>query len=1207
MPIFEVQTEEIERLDNIRFGEFMNRLLRAEGSSVGISQDNIETTVRQYEHDDGIDARVNGASGSEWIPDGFSVWQFKSSDLEPRKIRKEFQKPAVQEAVSAGGTYCLVIGKSLTTTKQRNRKEELDRLFAAAGITPHRYRLYTADQLARWASQYPSFALWFGHPVGALTGWEKWASNSQFQTLFCADEQRSQIMEDCRRYLQKDSNFIHVRISGRPGVGKTRLALEICRENGLQNRVIYADCPQAIPHDFWTWLEKNNQANAVLVVDECDYKVADHFAVRAKRCNGRVRLLTIGPANGDISFLPLGFYKLEILPNDIIVELLKKNFSALPREAVLYVVRLSSGYVKLAFLIAEAIERFPEIVTARDLVRTLDIKNLLQKIVPDDGAGKVLRGMALLSRVGWEEEVSMEGKALMEFMHLEWGEAQSYVGSLLRKGVLAKSGRYRYVTPHLLAVWFAAELWEDRCEDIINNLFAKLTTWQARRALLARLRDIGDEESARYVCEKLLGPDGLFRTLDDLDSDRTAEIFAILAEAHPQSGLRVLERLISGLPRDNLLGFKHGRRRIVWALEKLAWLPETFFGAARILLALAEAENESYANNATGIWKGLFRVHLGGTAVPFFERLILLDKALTSESVERQVLAIQAIAQALEIHEVRTAQGEQQRGRLVPPEWRPASWEENQKVRRAVLERLNRAMTAAEPKVREVAKRTMLESGRNLVRLGLADELIDHICKFLVSRECLKYETLNLIDSVLEFDAEWLTPEQKQKFEKLRDQLRGQSFSERLRRWVGSWTWSDRRRVYGIAPDEVKEDPFFSLAEEAMTNPALLERELPWLSSDEAENVCYFARPLGELDREWRWWDAIELAVRASKNYTLASCYLWGQVAAGRTTRRNQILDSWVNDPSMGMVLLDAVWRAPVDDGDVWRLIDAVKKGHLLPERLGLLLYGETLKVFSKTAMRDLLATMLESKVSTALISALKMVEHRLHFFPQENEYWEQFAWEVLSETAALCVQGTDKFYWKKVAQRYVSKKPSGMVELILKFFDSEAGPLIREDEITELLEEATKLAPEETWRKIGDKLLLGDRGSARLLVYLKGWYGSFVSADTLCAWAEKNRPRGPHLVATITPVEGVPLASPARELLIHFGDEVTAKLYGNFLTGIFWGSEADWLQGKLELAQEWLKDEHPVIRQWAGKIVEQLKKDIINARRREEEEEFYD
>lgn len=1206
MPVFEIRVEEIERLDNVRFVEFINRLLQTEGFAAGISQNNIETSVRQYEPDGGIDARVTGASGSEWIPDGLSVWQFKSTDLEPHEIQNEFQKPGVLDAIRAGGTYCLVLGKSLTPVKQRNRKEELYRLFAAAGIEPPRCRLYPADKVAYWASQHPSFALWFGHPIGALTTWEKWAKDPRFQLLFYPDEQRRQIMEDCRRYLRGGSDIIHLRIAGRPGVGKTRLALEICMEEGLRELVLYADCPQAVPDEFWTWVENNLQTQTMLVVDECDHNTAERFARRAEYCNGRIRLLTIGAANGDIRFRPPGFYLLELLPGEILEKLLKESFPALPKEAILYIASLSSGYVKLATIIAKALERYPEIVSTNDLVHELEVRSLLQKIVPDEKARKVMQGLAVFTRVGWEEDVSLEGKAIMEFMGLGWDDAQGFVGRLVREGIVAKSGRYRYVTPYLLAVWLAAEVWEDRFEDLINFL-EKLPTWSAKRALLARLRDIGDEESARRVCEKLLGPDGLFKTLNDLDSDRRAEIFSILAEAHPESGLRALERLIGDLPRDQLLGFQYGRRHVVWALEKLAWLPKTFFGTGRVLLALAEAENESYANNATGIWTGLFQVHLGGTAVPFFERMVLLDEALASKSVERQLLAVKAINQALEIHESRLAQGELQKGRRVPSEWRPVNWEENQQARRAVLERLDRAITMSEPKVQEAAARVLLERGRNLVRLGLTDELVSRLRKFLMPCEYLKYEILDLIESVLEFDAKWLSSNQKQVFENLRDQLKGESFSERLRRWAGKWTWSDRRKVYGITSNGVTEDPFKYLAMDAMNNPELLEKELSWLASDEAENVCYFARPLGELDEEWRWWDAIELAIRVSKNYTLAGCYLWGQVTAGHTARRNQILDGWVNDPSMGMALLDAVRRAPVDDSDIRRLTDAVKREHLQPERLGVLLYGEPLKVFSQVALKDLFNLMIGSGIPEAIVNTLQMLEQRIRFFPEESEAWEPLAWDILTKTATFCVQEMDRYHWKEMAKRYVTKNPAKMVEVILKFFDSEAGPLIREDDVTEVLEEATKVAPEDAWGKIGDKLLQSNRGSIRLRLYLKGWYASYIDAGTLCLWAEKNRPDGPSIVAEITPVGGVPLGSPARDLLIQFGDEVAGDLEGNFLTGTFWGSEVVWLQGKLEIAREWLKDNHPSVRQWAGQIVEHIEKEIIRARRWEEEKKFFE
>jgi hypothetical protein len=132
--------------------------------------------------------------------------------------------------------------------------------------------------------------------------------------------------------------------------------------------------------------------------------------------------------------------------------------------------------------------------------------------------------------------------------------------------------------------------------------------------------------------------------MEDLDDEVRSEIAGLLVEANPQAGLSALQRILEHLPRDQLLELKAGRRHIVWALEKLAWLPETFVGAARLLLSLAEAENEEWGNNATGIWIGLFGTHLGATAVPALERHKLVEEALESSSRERQLLAVDAIA-----------------------------------------------------------------------------------------------------------------------------------------------------------------------------------------------------------------------------------------------------------------------------------------------------------------------------------------------------------------------------------------------------------------------------------------------------------------------------------------------------------------------------------------------------------------------------------
>ncbi len=61
-----------------------------------------------------------------------------------------------------------------------------------------------------------------------------------------------------------------------------------------------------------------------------------------------------------------------------------------------------------------------------------------------------------------------------------------------------------------------------------------------------------------------------------------------------------LRELIEQVDPETLASQRNSRRDLVWTLEKLAWHSRTFETPADSLLKLAVAENETYANNATG-------------------------------------------------------------------------------------------------------------------------------------------------------------------------------------------------------------------------------------------------------------------------------------------------------------------------------------------------------------------------------------------------------------------------------------------------------------------------------------------------------------------------------------------------------------------------------------------------------------------------------
>jgi len=103
------------------------------------------------------------------------------------------------------------------------------------------------------------------------------------------------------------------------------------------------------------------------------------------------------------------------------------------------------------------------------------------------------------------------------------------------------------------------------------------------------------------------------------------------------------------MSHDELLQFEQGRRDIIWALEGTALYADLFCQSARLLLALAEAENETWSNNATGVFAGLFSLGYGEVAptslAPEY-RLPVLMEAL-SEGELRADLALKSFDAAL--------------------------------------------------------------------------------------------------------------------------------------------------------------------------------------------------------------------------------------------------------------------------------------------------------------------------------------------------------------------------------------------------------------------------------------------------------------------------------------------------------------------------------------------------------------------------------
>lgn len=184
---------------------------------------------------------------------------------------------------------------------------------------------------------------------------------------------------------------------------------------------------------------------------------------------------------------------------------------------------------------------------------------------------------------------------------------------MIERGLLSPRGRYVYVTPMLLAVWLAAE--QLRAHDILKVIHYGQVVPDAER-FWRRIGQMQGSISAERLASDILGASDRFRTMEDMNSEEASRLVFELAKVAPHAGAELLGRLTREVPLHELQSMTWGRRYQVWTLEHLAERADTFKLAASALLRLATAENESYGNNATGTFKGLFQTILGRTVVP---------------------------------------------------------------------------------------------------------------------------------------------------------------------------------------------------------------------------------------------------------------------------------------------------------------------------------------------------------------------------------------------------------------------------------------------------------------------------------------------------------------------------------------------------------------------------------------------------------------
>ena len=256
---------------------------------------NLRTSYQSNVRDQGVDARIEAARDTGWIPEGDSAWQFKAGDLSPKECEDELAGAKFAHRIlENGGAYRLVLGKGMEPhliddreSKLREKAEELG--FDASG---NRFKVIDGNQLATWLEHYPALAVsTVLRATGTFAiGLDAWSRKAKHHYTWVDSAERDELRASILEFLGRRRD--NLRVEGASGLGKSRGTLEALRGSSYEPLVVYVGDASEVASSVINHLMLQNRS-AVLVIDECGSQRHKVFAEQLE-VDSPVRLITIG-------------------------------------------------------------------------------------------------------------------------------------------------------------------------------------------------------------------------------------------------------------------------------------------------------------------------------------------------------------------------------------------------------------------------------------------------------------------------------------------------------------------------------------------------------------------------------------------------------------------------------------------------------------------------------------------------------------------------------------------------------------------------------------------------------------------------------------------------------------------------------------------------------------------------------------------------
>ncbi|EPG2415700.1 hypothetical protein QEK82_000630 [Stenotrophomonas maltophilia] len=1023
-PLFDIQTNHIQALDDGQARELLARLCRSQLQRAGLDPAAVFWGGNQRAGDGGVDVRVDGPPAREvGGPLGLSVAivQVKAEAFGPAKVESEMApkgivRPSIVSLAADGGAYLIASTRDdPADPKRRARVAAMEKVVGKHGLTGMiKVDFLGAREIANWVENFPSLAVWVRKAVGrSIQGWSAygpWAykETDQDAEFVVGSEPRVfsststegmtdlQAIEAIRRDLAAGGT---VRLVGLSGVGKTRLAQAI-----FDTRVktgapalspdwaMYTDIsnsPDPSPEAMIDALASSN-AKTVLIVDNCGQKTHAALVERKAKSGNQLGLLTIEYDIQDDLPEETTFYRLEGTSEETMSTLLQARCKHLSHNDIRKVIDASDGNSRLAFALASTSKHTDDLSSLKD---TELFRRLFEQ---SQGAGDELLRCAkaaslLYSFDGEDLSPTSEIAILAGLAGTTPADFRRNMIDLRRRGLLQERGKWRALLPHAVSNRLAALALEELLEPVTMDQLFVLATDRVRASFAHRMSFLHNSTSAVRLVSDLLAPGGHFSDLGSI-SDKDLLIFLRFAAVAPSLALDT----IGDFATKGDLGIRneYDVEKLAQLSSSIAYDPSLFDRCVRVLLDLTPLLSKDHRTGAQKHHQlsSLFQLYYSGTLTLTAKRAPHVKRLLAARDSDEVKIGLTLLGESLKVRNFRPASHFHFGARTRSYGWWPKSSDEQRTWYSAFIEIAEDYAFRDDYVGREV--RNML--GKAVFGLVQDEVLFDRISKLaprLIACDDWLPAMKSLNDLLKHKDLEIETRERATAFKQLISPKDLRAKIHAVISMRDAWEDEEDEEDYLGADDRatVKSE---RLGQQLASDEVLLREMLPMLLGEGAKPYTVSVGrgvALATTDPSSLMSQVKDVILASGDITRLNSIFVFGLISGWNerdTEMTSKLLDTLVSDAALGSWLPTLQFASPLTKEGAQRIRQALALGLAPLWRYRELGYGSRLASVSVTDIRDILND-LASKGPDGMHAALDVL-HMVVFSAGERTPAEQ-------------------------------------------------------------------------------------------------------------------------------------------------------------------------------------------------------------------------